>query len=441
MSKILLINPDPVSRVLPPLGISYIAENLKKHNHLPVILDMGFDNPDKNNQGWEKIIEDIDFVGITATTLIYFNAKDIVKKIKKIRPGLPVILGGIHPSILPQFVLDDSGCDAVVVGEGEEVMVDIANRKMQPKGIINAPVINEIDTIPFLTYEYLDIQKYFKFGGTDRIRWSLPQPCVSIIGTRGCPYACTFCASKTLFGRKVRFRSVENIMLEIDFLRKKYGIKAIYFCDDTLTLKKSWLKQLCDELAKRKMQWICGTRVDVVDEKILQMMKFSGCKYISYGIESGSNKVLNDIIKKETTIEQAERILKLTRKVGIGIIANYMFGLPGETEEDMKLTLKAIKKIPADTAEFSVYIPLPGAELATDLDWTVYKSNKNPYHSTSYIHTPEFSRIIKRYHRKAVRNFYFSPKYLFERLKMLLYPQRVYYALKSLFKLIQDLMK
>lgn len=436
--RVLLINPDPYPRVLPPLGISYIAEYLKKDNHTPIILDMGFDAP-KNDREWERQLKEIDFVGITATTLIYFDAKKITQKIKSINPAIPVIIGGTHSSILPQFVLDDSGCDATVVGEGEEVIAEIANGKREPNGIIHAPIINDLDSIPTLTYDYLDINKYFKYSGADRIRWSLPQPSVAMTGTRGCPYACTFCASKTLFGRKVRFRSVKNVMQEIDYLREKYGIKSVYFYDDTLTLKPSWMKELCTELEKRKLSWICGTRVDKVDEQMLRLMKQTGCKFISYGVESGSNRMLKEVIKKGTTIEQVEKILKLTRKIGIGIIANYMFGLPGETEEDMKLTLEAVKRLPADVAEMSIFIPLPGTELATDLDWTKYESGKNPYHQESTVHTPEFNQIIKQYHAKAVRSFYFAPKYLVRQLRLLWHPRQLYFAFKSLVRLIKDM--
>ena len=433
MSKILLINPDPIPRVLPPLGINYIAEILQKNGHTAIILDMGFDK--------EINLDGIDYVGISTTTLIYFDAKDVVKKIRKINPNIPIIIGGAHASLLPKFVLDDSGTDAVVVGEGEIVFLEIANKEREPKGIIYAQIISDLDTISYLTYSNLDINKYFTYEGTDRIRWSLPQPSIAMVATRGCPHACTFCASKSLYGRKVRFRSIENIMEEVDYLIDKYKIKSIYFYDDTLTLKKKWMMRLCDELQKRNMKWICGTRVDAVNEEILRKMKDSGCKYISYGVESGSNRMLEDVIKKGFTIEKAEKTIKLTDKIGIGIIVNYMFGLPGETEEDLKLTLKAVKAIPADAAEFSIFIPLPGTELAADLDWTQYSSKENPYHAKSKVHDEEFSKKIADYHSQAIKNFYFSPKFLLRQTKMLIRPRQLLFAFKSLFRLINDLMK
>jgi len=439
MAKILLINPDPMPRVLPPLGISYIADNLIKNQHSVRMLDMGFTKP-KTDAEWLQWLSNIDFVGVTSTTLIYFDSKDVIARIKSVSPSIPVIIGGSHPSLMPDFVIGDSGADAVIAGEGEQIMVEIANGSRKAQGIIYAPLISDIDSLPFPSYSYFDLNQYFKFKGTDRIRWSLPQPSFAMVGTRGCPYECTFCASKSLFGKRVRFRSVANIMQEVDYLIDTYKVKSLYFYDDTLTLRKSWMRELCSELKIRKLKWICGTRVDHVDEQMLIEMKNAGCKYISYGVESGSNRVLNDIMKKRTTIEEVERILKLTRKVGIGIIANYMFGLPGETEDDLKLTLSAVKRIPADAAEFSIFIPLPGTELAGNYDWTKYSSRENPYHAESAVHSAEFAKIVNRYHKAAIKSFYFSPAYLLRQSGMIFRPKQLFYAFKSLLRLVSDIL-
>ena len=129
--------------------------------------------------------------------------------------------------------------------------------------------------------------------------------------------------------------------------------------------KRDWTEALCRGLGERPLEWICGTRVDMVDEDLLRMMKESGCRYISYGIESGSERMLSEVIKKEITLDQVETALRMTRRAGIGIIANYMFGLPGETEDDLRATLDAVKRLPADAAELSIFMPLPGAELAS----------------------------------------------------------------------------
>ena len=433
MANVLLINPDPTPRVLPPLGICYIAENLKKHGHRVRVQDRGFDT--------SLDLEEIDLVGITATTLTYYDACRVVEEIKAIHPGLPVLIGGIHASILPDFVLEDSGADAVVVGEGEEVMIDLTVGSREVRGILRAPVIDDLDGLPFPTYEYFDLNRYFRYPGADRIRWTLKQPSIAMIGIRGCPFACTFCGSKELFGRKVRYRSPDNIAEEIDFLMSTHGVRSVYFYDDTFTLNKDWILSLCRKLAERRIEWICGTRVDMVDADILWTMKASGCKFISYGIESGSDRMLKDVIKKGITLDQVEEALHSTRKAGIGIIANYMFGLPGETEDDLKATLRAVKSFPADAAELSIFMPLPGAELAEGLDWRKYTSGKNPYHQPSLVHDKTFAELVTAYHRRAVRAFYFSPGYLLRRLSMVFRPKQFFFAFKSLLRLLAEVMR
>lgn len=434
MKNVLLINPDPVPRVSPPLGLCYIAEVLQVNKHNVTILDMGFNK--------EINLGNADYIGVVVTTLIYAKAKEVISKIRELNKDIPIIIGGPHASLMPDFVLKDSGANAVVVGEGELTMLDIANGKTIPEGIINAPIIEDLDSIPFPRYNgYIDMTQYFKFKGTDKTRWGIGQRVLGTIGKRGCPFRCTYCASNALFKRRVRSRSVKNIMEEIDYSIEKYNIQGVSFYDDTLTLSKEWMKELCEGLAKRKLKWICNSRIDTVDEEILTIMKKSGCLFIAFGIESGSNRVLKDIMQKGITIEQAEKTLRLARKIGIGIVANYMFGLPGETEEDLKLTLEAIKRLPADIAEFSIFIPLPGTALAGDFDWTQYDCYKNPYHVKSPIHSEEFNKIISDYHHKAIISFYFAPMYLIRSLRLIFHPQRLYYSLKSFYALLKDSFK
>lgn len=428
--KILLINPDPVPRVLPPLGLSYIAENLIAGGHAPILLDWGFEK--------DLHLEGVDLIGIGATTLVYHDACQIIGRIKAIDASVPVVIGGVHASVLPEFVMEDSGADAVVAGEGEEIMLQIADGSVEPHGILKAAVIEDLDRLPFPRYAFLDIRRYFKFRGADRIRWSLRQPSIAMIGTRGCPFACTFCGSKDLFGKKVRTRSVDNVMDEIDFLQDRYGVRSVYFYDDSFTLRRDWILTLCEALSKRRVEWICGTRVDMVDAALLMNMKRCGCKYISYGIESGSDRILLDVIKKGITITQVREALNLTRKAGIGIIANYMFGLPGETEEDMKATLDLVKHLPADAAELSIFMPFPGAELAEGLDWRGYASGKNPYHQPPILNDAEAASLAVEYHRKAVKAFYLSFRMVGRRLGLILRPRQMMNALRSLIRLMTD---
>jgi radical SAM superfamily enzyme YgiQ (UPF0313 family) len=430
MARVLLINADPVQRTLPPLGICYISESLEASGHKAVILDWGIDHT--------LPLDNIDFIGVSTTTLTYFDAREIIKQVKAAAPKIPVIIGGAHPSALPDFVLADSGADAVVVGEGERIMTEIADKRCEPAGIIYSAVIDDLDSLPFPRYKNINLHRYFSSPATARIRWALPSPSIAVMAKRGCPFDCTFCASSALSGRRVRFRTVANVMAELDFLKSEYGMRGVFFHDDTFTVKRSWTLEFCEQIARRKLKWICGTRVDMVKPDLLSTMRRAGCELIEYGIESGSERILRDVIKKGITPALVLETVRATKKAGIGVIANYMFGFPGETEDDMKATLSLVKKVPSDVAEVSIFMPMPGALLSAGYDWKKYSSKKNPFLEPSKIADDSFATMSGAYQRRAIRHLYMSREFLFFMVrKMLLRPHQMKYAFKSFLRLLR----
>lgn len=435
MARVLLINADPVQRTLPPMGICCISESLDAGGHDPVIVDWGMDRT--------LPLNDVDFVGVSTTTLTYFDAREIIRQVKQTAPDVPVIIGGAHASALPEFVLGDSGADAVVTGEGERIMKEIADGLRRPHGIIRAPVIDDLDSLPFPRYKNLDLRrKYFTGTAIARSRWALPQPSIAIMAKRGCPFDCTFCASASLNGRRVRFRSVAGVMSELDFLKSEYGVRGIFFHDDTFTVKRPWALELCEQIARRRVSWICGTRVDMVNPDLLAVMRKAGCEFIEYGIESGSERMLRDVIKKGITPRQVLDSVRATKKAGIGVIANYMFGFPTETESDMKATLSLLKKVPSDVVEVSIFMPMPGAEMSQGYDWTKYSSQKNPFLEPSKIGDDSFARMSAAYQRRAVRFSYMSLRFLIFMIRKLLgRPHQMKYAFKSFLRLLRGLGK
>jgi radical SAM superfamily enzyme YgiQ (UPF0313 family) len=257
---------------------------------------------------------------------------------------------------------------------------------------------------------------------------------------RGCPFDCTFCASAALSGRRVRFRSVSGVMAELDFLKSDFGVRGIFLYDDTFTVKRTWTLEFCERIAKRKLSWLCGTRVDMVTPDLLRTMRKAGCEFIEYGIESGSQRMLSDVLRKGITTEQALEAARATKKAGIGVIANYMFGFPGETEHDMKATFSLVKKAPSDVVEASIFMPMPGAEMSKGYDWTRYSSRKNPFLEPSKIGDTAFARMTARYQRKAVMASYISTGFLlFMAKKLLVRPRQMRYALKSFLRLVRGL--
>ena len=374
-------------------------------------------------------------------SLTYPVAREIIKTIKETAPNLPVVAGGVHPTVLPEFVLNDSGADAVVSGEGENIFLKIAKKEIEPKGIIKAEFINDIDGIPFPKYKNTNINQYLKYSGTHRNRYTLPFPNLAVICARGCPFKCAYCASNSLFGKVIRSRSVKNVMLEIDYLISTFGIKGITFHDDTFTINKEWTFEFCKEIKLRKIKWSCGSRVDTVNQEILYAMKNSGCTFIHYGIESGSDRVLKDIMNKGITTKLAENTIRITRKSGIGVINSFMFGLPGETEEDLKKTIEFIKTVQMEVAQLSIFVPLPGSKLFKGEPWTLFSSDRDFFNNPSIVEDKELARLATKYHNKALKTFIFSPLRYSILLKLAKNPINLFYAFKLLALVIFERLK
>jgi radical SAM superfamily enzyme YgiQ (UPF0313 family) len=434
--KVLLINPAPEIAANPPLGLLYVAAALERAGVQTKVHDVAFD-PDRFEL--HRLVEEWkpEVVGITSTTPLYPHAKDIAEYVKTALPKTWVVMGGIHPSVVQRQVLEDSATDVVALGEGEELMPALVRAYPNIKAAIRLPGviakfdgemkagpppkrIDNLDELPIPARHLIDIRRYFSGAGHDRIKWSLPQPSLPIIASRGCPYRCTFCASELVHGKKIRFRSVENIRFELEKLITIYGIRGVYFYDDTLTFDLEWLEQLCHLLKELGLTWICGTRLDRVNRQVLEMMRDAGCVLISYGIESGDREMLSKVLKKGLTIETIKKNMRLTREVGIATVANYMLGFPGETKESMKRTIALSRKLDSDIAEFSIYMALPGTALAAQAQQkgqaVQNDLSKFDYMRPTYTDASLPPALVRKYHRKAVVGFYLRPRYIFRRL-------------------------
>lgn len=434
--KVLLISPGPTIGANPPLGLLYVAAALEQGEVDVRVHDLGFD-PERTEL--RRLLEEWkpEIAGITCTTPLYPHAKSVAHLVKTLLPQSWVVMGGIHPSVVGRSILEDSAADMVAVGEGEELMPALVRAYPDRQAACRTPGvivrlgesietgppperIHNLDDLPQPARHLVDIQKYFAASGHDRIKWSLPRPSLPLIASRGCPYRCAFCASELVHGKKIRFRSVDNIRSELEKLVADYGIRGVYFYDDTLSFNTEWLEELCRMLKELRLKWICGTRLDRVSRPILEMMRDSGCVLISYGIESGDQEMLTRVLKKGLTIDLIKRNMRLTREVGIGTVANYMLGFPGETEESMKKTIALSRKLDSDIAEFSIYMALPGTELAAMAQQKGQAVENDlsrfDYMRPTYTDTSLPAELVRRYHRKAVVGFYLRPRYVFRRL-------------------------
>jgi len=381
MTEILLIQPKLEMHASPPLGLAYIAAVLEKNGITVKIVDLNQrrhkDNPifRLNNILQEERPK---LVGISCLTSYYMEAREIAELVKKYNEDIKVVMGGVHPSSLPELTLQDNNVDFVVMGEGELTTLDLFTNlkteenyesvdglgfKRRGKTIINKPrkLIEDLDSLPFPSWHLIPPSEY---PPSPQGFFLKKYPVAPIITSRGCPYACTFCASNNFWRGRWRARSPENVISEIQMLIEQYGVKEFEILDDNFTLDRKRASKICDELIKSNfnVSWSCsnGIRADRLDRELIRKMRKAGCHQVSFGIESTSQKILNRI-QKNITIGQIKRAIKISKEEGLTVGGFFIFGLPYETRNTALKMIKLAKKLDLDWAQFHIFTPLPGS--------------------------------------------------------------------------------
>lgn len=378
---------------------------------------------------------------VDTTTPSIYSDEEIAKKIKKIS-GNTVILVGTHASALPEQVLKETeNIDAVIRGEYDYIIRDIARKIRRgeewkkEKGISyinkNGKVIHNQDRekienlneIPFVSKVYKNhLSRYIKryFYGANM------HPVMTILSGRGCPYKCCYCVyPQVMLGHKYRYRSVENVVDELEYIKENFPyVKEIFLEDDTLTINKERTIELCREIVRRKLKivWSTNSRAQV-DYETLKEMKKSGCRLLCVGYESGDQKVL-DNIGKGLKLEEIYQFTKDAKKAGILIHGCFLVGNPGETKETLEKTLEMAKKLNPDTAQFYPVMAYPGTRLYKWAEENGYLKNKNfrEWVTKEGLHnclvsTPHLTeKDLKEWADNARREFYMRPKYIIRKL-------------------------
>lgn len=434
-TNVALVRPNYHSHLItPPLGLGYLSSYLKIKGYNTKIID-GL------NLGYsaKQIVEDcrkMDVVGINCLSAYFREVIELSRLLKE--KGITVVIGGPHASALPELTLKETQADYVVIGEGELSFSELINsiEKKQPteniQGIISKlntklekrKFVDNLDTLPFPDWRQMDPRIYKKAPHGGLVK---SFPIAPITSTRGCPFECTFCASPSFWERRIRFRSPENVVEEIDYLVKNFKVTEIHFEDDNLTLKSKHIEEICELILKRKINinWAApnGVRVDTLDSDLLKLMKKSGCYFLAFGIESGNQEILNRI-KKKTSLQKIEKIVNLTKKIGIVTQGFFIFGLPGETEDSIKETINFAKRIFLDKAQFLLLDVLPGSELWQELmnnrkvDW-----NYNSYQEATWIPEGLDREKLNQAPSYAFRDFFFRPKQIYFLLKYFKFSQ------------------
>jgi len=438
MLKVTLINPaQPTRYPQPPVGLALIAAILEREGYPVTILDANA----LGLQPEEVVprVTDADVVGLTAMTPTVGTAIGIARHLKQANPDLIIILGGAHATLLPKETLTTAPeIDIVVKGEGEETIIELlqALEDKQPLDNIsgisyrtNDKIIStttrfanvDMDSLPYLAYHLLPLRKYKPHPPHGRAL-----PFAAIVTSRGCPYHCAYC-SKPIFGNKFRAQSPERVVEEVAYLKGKFAVKEIAFYDDVFTLNKKRAYAIADGIIKKglRVHWTCETRVNLVDKELLRRIKQAGSYAIAYGIESASPEIINTL-NKDITLEQVEKAVRASSEVGLQTIGYFMIGSPGESPETISQTIQFAKKLKLDFAQFSVTTPFPGTELY-DL-YLATGGDNIPWENFVYagagrqiipIGSQLNSSDLQYWTRRAYREFYLRPAYLWQRIRQL----------------------
>jgi anaerobic magnesium-protoporphyrin IX monomethyl ester cyclase len=415
---------------LPPIGLMYVAAALEKADFKVHMLDNYLMK--KSTEEIKQLIMQIspEIVGITCGSATYPRCIETSKAIKQAKPDCKIVVGGWHASYLPDSLLANPEIDYVVMGEGERAITQLAtaitngkenqavtipgvgcrhngvNTKNQPQYIEN------MDEIPYPARHLLPLELYDR---TIEYLDAKPADVMSI--SRGCVFNCGFCETRKLWGNICRSFSPQRVIGEIEDLQTRYGTRGIYFINDNFSLRKEKTTELCNLMIEKKLnlEWVCDTRVDLVNDELLALMSKAGCKTIWFGVESASQKILQRI-GRNTTPQEVETAFKLCRKNGIKTACSFMLGLPDETLKDMEASLKFAKKLNPDWCQFNTFIAYPDSRLYNEL---LEKGN--------YVKLDEFLLSVKTdefdydslmmVQRRFFKEFHMTPRQILKRIR------------------------
>jgi len=398
----------------PPLGIMYLGAFLRAREIDVNLVDLSF------STSWDEYQNDLlkirpDIVGISSMSPFADQAYRAAAIAKKSLPNCHVILGGPHATASPEETLLNKNVDFVVLGEGENTLVEFieaADRNhdfARVKGlayrkngtvILTLPreFIMDLDGIPFPARDLLPTwPKYLQ---------QIPffpyiHPYTTMMGGRGCPFHCSFCQPmlEKMFGRGIRLRSSKNLADEVETLIHHDQVRSIFFFDDAFTAKAQWVEEVCDEFIKRKIDlvWGINSRVNTFSPELALKLKAAGCIYVAFGVESGSPRVLKEVLNKGINLDQVRSAFEACRKVGLLSMASLMMGSPGESREDILQTISFVKEIKPDIIDAHFTTPTLGSEMYDWVKETQLTSQKNRYRAGGLKHSLTVDELEQLY--------------------------------------------
>jgi len=452
--KILLINPPffleerygkhlkKFGGLSEPLGLAYLAANLELHDYSVRILDCPALNISTLDISQEFRKDEYILVGLTMLTPMFSKVKEAARIIKGISPEVKMIVGGAHATALPEQTLKEiESVDYVCIGEGEKTILELVQALEQKRDIsqVNGLAYRKNDQIVLTQARKLEknldsflpparhllpMEKY-KLTASRVREGSL---CPTLIVARGCPFNCLYCSHP--FGRTFRHHSTGRIIQEIESLIREYDISEFNMEADNLTVDREFVLSLCQGMIRKglnkKVQWTCESRMDTIDKELLENMHQAGCWQISYGVESGVQRLL-DLINKGEKLKDMERVFALTKKVGITIRGFFMLGLPTETRQESLQTIEFAKKLDPLWAQFTLTTPYPGTPMFEMLkesgqirtfNWDYYNTWGGwTENKIAYLPQGRSLKELKSLQKKALISFYLRPRVFFRFVK------------------------
>lgn len=436
-----------VAGVVPPLGLAYLAAVAEARGARARILDAQALGLSEQQTAAEISRTPARIIGFTATTPIVNGAYRLAAHACTAHPHARILMGGPHVTALPEEPFSKIPGAIVVRGEAEETFKDLLDEKppediagisFSESGKPGAPVIHnparpliaDLDTLPMPAYHLLPIRNYYPSLGNYRRK-----PALSIIATRGCYGKCTFCYRET-FGNTVRTRSLDLIVAELRLLREKYGIRDVSFYDDVFMGTKKKIRSFCERMIKEKLDviWLCNLRGELTDPETLKLMRRAGCYMVDYGVESGSEEILESM-HKNAELERTRECIRMARAAGLDIKCGFIIGSPGETRRSMRATLDTALDIAPDTAMFNISTPFPGTEIfqwaeregrLLSRDWDLYD------YSHVIMDLPTVKKAdIEDFYKTVYRKFYLRPSYIARRALKLRTPDHARMAAEA----------